>query len=88
MTDGPVDGAAIVASLDGSGGLADRIGGSERDVWGLGVVQHIEAAAMQVYLGYRHHTAEFELLTSGGVDVPAAGIDDFDTLVTGAKIAF
>ena len=79
---------ALVASLDAGGGTAVRISGSERDVWGLGVVQHIEAAEMQVYFGYRHHDADITLRDAGGAAVLAAGLESFDTVIGGAKIAF
>jgi hypothetical protein len=57
-------------------------------VWGLGVVQHIDNAEMQVYLGYRHHTADFDILDAGGARVNAGNIDAFDTVIAGSKIAF
>ena len=69
------------------GAAGDRITGSTLDVWGLGVVQHIEAAEMQLYVGYRNHQADFDLVSSGGAVAPA-GIDDFHTVISGAKIGF
>jgi len=84
-----------VASLSFSGlgscavaGVACRVTGNEAEVWGLGVVQHIEAAEMQIYLGYRRHTAEFDLVDGAGTGVAAAKIEDFDTLIVGSKIGF
>jgi hypothetical protein len=81
------DGGAIVASLDASGN-AVRVSGNEAEVWGFGVVQHIEAAEMQVYIGYRHHTVEFDLVDGTGAGVAAEPIEDFDTVIAGSKIAF
>ncbi len=81
-----VNDADIVTSLDAPAN--SRIAGDTAEVWGIGVVQHIDAAEMQVYLGYRHHTAEFDILDSGGAKVNAGNIDDFDTLIAGSKIAF
>jgi len=52
------------------------------------VVQHIEEAEMQVYIGYRHHTAEFDLVDVNGNSVAASPIEDFDTIIAGSKIAF
>jgi hypothetical protein len=75
----------IVTSLDPS---AARIVGNTAEVWGLGVVQHIDAAEMQIYLGYRHHTADFDLVDSGGAKINGGEIDAFDTLIAGSKIAF
>ncbi len=71
-----------------STGAATRIAGNEADVWGIGVVQHIEAAEMQIYIGYRHHTASFDLVDGGGATVAARGVEDFDTIIAGSKIAF
>ena len=81
------DDAAVVASLDASG-AAVRIGGNTAEVWGAGVVQHVEAAEMQIYLGYRFHETEFDLLDAAGGAVQAQTIEDFHTLVMGSKIAF
>jgi len=80
-----VDDAALVTSL---GPGAARITGNEADVWGVGVVQHIESAEMQLYLGYRRHGSHFDLVGPGGDAVGATGVEDFDTLVAGSKIAF
>ncbi|MEW5964078.1 MAG: hypothetical protein AB1749_11000 [Pseudomonadota bacterium] len=69
-------------------GVACRITGNEAEVWGLGVVQHIEAAEMQIYLGYRHHEADFDLVDGAGTAVSGSGLESFDTIVMGSKIAF
>ncbi len=85
---------ATVGSLSFSGfdctnlGGACRIAGSEAEVWGLGVVQHIENAAMTVYVGYRNFSADFDLVDNGGGRVSEAGIEDFQTIITGSKIEF
>jgi hypothetical protein len=52
---------------------------SKVDTWGLGVVQVIDAAATELYLGYRNHSFSA---------VGAVGIEDFSTLVAGARIKF
>lgn len=65
-----------------------RATGSNVDVWGLGVVQHIDAAEMDIYLGYRRHSAEVDLVNGAGASVPAVGIDDFDTVIVGSNILF
>jgi predicted porin len=53
------------------------------EVWGLGVVQHIDAAAMELFLSYRKYSAGFD-------DIPSAilSINDFDMVVGGARIKF
>ena len=79
---------AAVLSIDGSGGLATRIVGNEARVWGFGFVQHIEAASIQIYLGYRHHEAEFDLVDAAGNSVAQARLDGFDTVIVGSDISF
>ena len=49
--------------------------------WGLGVVQQIDAAAMELYLGYRH----FETEINTNVSVPTG---DLDLVHGGARIRF
>lgn len=80
--------AALVAQLDGSGGNAVRITGNDATVWGLGVVQRIEAADMDLYLGYRHHEADFDLVNAAGAKVADQSIDGFDTVIVGSNINF
>lgn len=81
------DNPDFLAALDASGD-ATRIAGNEAEVWGAGVVQHIKSAEMQIYLGYRHHSAHFELGDSAGGNIAAKGVDGFDTLIAGTKVAF
>ncbi len=61
--------------------------GSKAEIWGLGVLQNIDAAEMQIYIGYRH--TKFELgaarLNGMRIDQP---IKDFETVLVGGKIAF
>lgn len=78
------DASALVLDLGGVAG--DRIGGSTAEVWGFGVVQHIEAAEMQLYAGYRLNEVDFEIV-SGGAAVTNE-LEDFHTVVFGSKIAF
>jgi predicted porin len=55
--------------------------GSEFDFYAAGIVQGIDAAAMDLYLIYRH--------TEGETTTNALGtLDDFDTVITGARIKF
>lgn len=83
-----VDDVAVVDSVSAVAGSAARIKGSEAEVWGAGVVQNIEAAEMQLYLGYRHHEVGFDVVDGAGAAVGAASLEDFDTVLTGAKISF
>ena len=69
-------------------GDACRVTGNEADVWGLGVVQLVEQAEMQIYLGWRRHSADFDLVDVNGSRVSGPVIEDFDTLIAGSKISF
>lgn len=56
----------------------------EASAVGFGVVQHIDAAAMEVYLGYRHYWAD-------DLTDPNTGVDHelkFDAVMSGARIKF
>jgi hypothetical protein len=67
---------------------------SEATVWGLGIVQHIDAAAMEVFLSYRHYDGEvsgFSVTTGTGDDaktVTGGGSAEMDVVMGGARIRF
>jgi hypothetical protein len=71
------DGVAIFDVNNTQGG-AKVIDGSGTTVWGLGVAQEIDAAAMLVWLRYRHHR----------VDVPGRDLKDAETISFGSQISF
>jgi hypothetical protein len=50
------------------------------DVWGLGVVQNIDAAALELFLSYRNYSAD--------TNVEGSNIKDFDVVMGGARIRF
>ena len=54
---------------------------SDLEVWGLGVVQEIDAAAMSIWIKYRHQ----EYDDNNNLDI---AYDDFDYVATGALINF
>ena len=76
-------GAACAAAGD-----ACLVSGSEATVWGLGVVQHIDDAEAQLYLGYRHYDIDIGLLDVGGARVPSVPLSGFHTVLGGAIIEF
>jgi predicted porin len=47
-------------------------------VWGVGVVQNIDAAAMELFLAYENHSA----------DDPATNTDDTNLVIGGARVKF
>jgi len=62
----------------------NNIVGSEVDVWGLAAIQDIDAAALQLYVAYRHYSADLTTRTG----VAAIDTEDFQTVFSGAKISF
>jgi hypothetical protein len=72
-------------------GLALTASSSEATVWGLGVVQHIDAAAMELYLSYRRYSGEATFAVEQVEGPPATrtlDANDFDAVVGGARIRF
>ncbi len=53
---------------------ACRVVGSEADVWGLGVVQLIDAASMAIHLGYRHWAGDIDLVDVNGNAVTGSAL--------------
>ena len=69
------------ASVSSAGAVASF--GGDINFWAGGVVQNIEAAAMDLYLIYRHADGEFNPTA-----VTTKTLDDFDMVITGARIQF
>ena len=69
------------ANVSAAGVLNTR--GADVTFYAGGVVQNIEAAAMDLYAIYRHAEGDFTNSAGGKVE-----IDDFDMIITGARIQF
>jgi predicted porin len=55
--------------------------GNEAEIWGVGVVQNIDAAAMELYLGYKNHSVDFTSTVNNNTD-------DTHLVIGGARIKF
>jgi predicted porin len=55
---------------------------SEFNFWAAGIIQNIENSDLTLYAQYRHFEGEF---TNGGT---TTNLDDFDMVITGAKLNF
>lgn len=64
-----------------------ELSASQASVWGFGITQRIDAAAMHLYAGYRHHELEVDLVTAAG-RVADKGLKPFDLIFTGVRIEF
>jgi hypothetical protein len=83
---------------DGVGGIAvglvtaragdmDYVDSSRLQMFGFGIVQSIDAAAMDLYLGYRNYRAELEGVEAFGTPI-TSDIDDLNVVIGGARIRF
>lgn len=64
------------------------IADSDAAIAGAGIVQHIEGAGAQLYLGARHHAADVGLASSTGARIPAAALSGFDVIIGGLQFEF
>jgi hypothetical protein len=74
--------AAVPCTVDSAGVTVTAPGGSKGDrlsYFGLGMVQNIDAAAMEIYLDWRRYDAK---------DPSGPKLDDIDVVVAGARVKF
>ncbi len=70
-------------------GAASFIADASVTHWGLGINQQISAAAMDLYLNYKHFDADVNTSATGGqVGKVNRGVQDFQTVMMGAIIRF
>lgn len=62
--------------------FADADLSGDATVWGLGVVQYIDAAAMELFLTYKNYSADIREL---GVNAPTK---DLDVVIGGVRVSF
>ena len=58
------------------------------EMWGIGINQHFESAALDVYVKYNNYSASAENLSVGGGAGRDVEFNDFSTIYTGARIQF
>jgi hypothetical protein len=85
---GPATGSAAVPGTGVSGGLG-CLSSAEVNFWGLGINQEIAAAAMDMYVAYRHFDPTVKTSADGSTTGSAtAGVKEFDAVMAGAIIRF
>jgi hypothetical protein len=57
---------------------------SEVTIWGVGIVQNLDAAATELYLGWRHYSAD--IVDNGGATT--LDTEDLDIVMGGARVKF
>lgn len=87
------NGGTVVSATTGGAQDCTSLGaarclGSDVRVWGLGALQSIDAAAMDIYVLYRHTSTDVTLGTAGNVVAGKANLEDFQAVVMGALIKF
>jgi len=76
-----------VAVSSATGGDIDFVTDSRLTIWGAGVVQRIDPAAMELYASWRHLSAEVSGIEASG-NARVAPIDDTDIFLAGSRIRF
>jgi hypothetical protein len=69
----------------------DVFTGSEVSIWGIGIVQNIDAAAMELYLSYRHYEGSADTAHTpflGATTHGTINYSDLDMVMGGARIRF
>jgi hypothetical protein len=70
---------------------ANNLASSDVNRWGLGVVQKVDAAALEVYAAYQHfdaNLATYTTNTKGDAATTAAPTQAFDAGIVGARVKF
>jgi hypothetical protein len=62
--------------------------GSEMRQWGVGAVQEIDAAAMSLWISYKHFEGEYDYVNIFGPGGGTVEFEDFDLVKAGALINF
>ena len=78
-------GRSYAAPVGGFGAVTaavNNVTDTDLTVWGLGITQNVDAAATELYLNYRHFSAD--ITTTGG----KVATEDFDAVIGGARVKF
>jgi len=73
-----------VASIPGAVAV-NGVTSTELTVYGAGITQNIDAAATELYLNWRHFSAD---ITAGGAQPSKLQTEDFDAVIGGARVKF
>ena len=88
----PAAGGGLILSGLGPLGARGVVADSEMTWWGVGAVQKIDAAAMDVYLAYRQYSADITMgnsaTTAGAAKQIPGGLEDIWYIQAGARIQF
>ena len=91
MTSSASGGALLeVSAGDAISTTAGALKSATYTAWGFGLVQNVEAAALDLYIGYINQSADITLQAKGAgqVGFKSKPIDDWQAVMTGATIKF
>ena len=71
-----------------TGGNANRITSSNVDRYAVGFTQAFDGAALELYANYVHYSADISAVNNAGTGIAKAAPEDYDAVVTGARIKF
>ena len=71
-----------------AGNDIDFVTSSKATFWGVGVVQRISAAAMELFLGYRNYSFDISGQDEGTNTIVTAPLEDFSSVIAGGRIKF
>ena len=82
-------GTSVTVPGGGVSGGQGCLASADVTLWGLGINQEISAAAMDLYISYRHFDPSVSTSATGSTTGSVgAGVKDFDAIMTGAIIRF
>ncbi len=81
-------GGNIGAACGGGANAAIDVTGSEVTAWGVGLVQEIDAASMNLWIKYRHYESEIDFIDRGTGAGGTQDFNDIDLVFGGAHIFF
>ena len=90
------DGINCTGGLSGAAQSCQPFGGNENDiitssqatVWGIGIVQNIDAAALELYVSYRRYSADVLSPNATNFLQGTEGYSDMDVVMAGGRIRF
>ncbi len=87
---GPVARTLAAGDVINSLGTAALLSNAESTIWGGGITQNVDAAAMALYVGYYNFSTDITLQATNNAANKAKSnpIDDFSVFFTGATIKF
>jgi hypothetical protein len=86
---GPAAGT-VTDSLGYSSNTPGATSSSTVNMWGLGITQHIDAAAMELFATYKNYSLEATGFTgtNASLNKGVNGVSDFQTVIVGTRISF